>query len=105
MACSYDGCKTPHSHNIRTCPWRSPRKSFSREAHVGRRCECCGRYGYELHTHHARGRADNSDSSALRMCAGADGCHLNCGHEGHFGNAALKPRVCRVLKRDAHWRS
>jgi len=90
-------CGRP-GHNRRTCPYGVPRVSFSRAIPRSRRCECCGLYGYTVQRHHPRGRGNARDY--LDVC---DACHINCGHEGHFRNLAIKPRVCRVMNRSSFW--
>lgn len=92
-------CGRP-GHNRSTCPYDGPRESFSRAIPKSRRCQCCGRYGYEIQRHHARGRGVAWDQ--LDVC---DACHVECGHEGSFRKLAIKPRVCRVLNRTSFWRS
>jgi hypothetical protein len=90
-------CGRP-GHDRRICAYDMPRVSFSRAIPKSRRCECCGLYGHRVQRHHPRGRANTRDF--LDVC---DACHVNCGHEGHFRNLAIKPRICRVMNRPSFW--
>jgi hypothetical protein len=29
----------------------------------------------------------------ILCCGGVENCHLNCGHDGHYGNSGITPRV------------
>ena len=86
-------------HNAATCPYEGKRARFSPAIRKSRRCEWCGQYGYDIHRHHTRGRADDSDY--LDVC---HDCHLGCCHGGDFYNIGIKPRVCRVTGNASYWR-
>jgi len=60
---------------------------------------CCGQTRYEAQRHHPRGRADASDR--LDLCGD---CHIECGHDGHYGNPPRRPLICRVMNRPSAWR-
>jgi hypothetical protein len=87
-------------HNSVTCPHDGGRLSLTFAGPRSRRCECCGQYGYDIQRHHTRGRGDDSDY--LDLC---NDCHLQCGHDGHLSNIAMKPRFCRVTDRESWWRA
>lgn len=97
MACSYCGRE---GHNVTTCPHCKERAPFSASRRKSKRCQCCGQYGYDIHTHHSRGRSVNSISAALDLCTD---CHLQCGHEGDNRNPPIKPQVCRITGRKSYW--
>jgi ribosomal protein L31 len=97
MAC---GVCNSQTHNVRTCPYEGKRRPVGRGIPKSNRCECCGQYGYVIHRHHTRGRADDSDY--LDVC---NGCHLHCCHDGNTRVLARKPRVCRFMNRDSFWRA
>lgn len=86
-------------HDRRTCGYTGQRRHFSRSIPRSKRCECCGKYGYDIQRHHPRGRADDSDW--LDVC---NGCHLHCCHKGDFNNLATKPRSCQFTGQDSYWR-
>lgn len=92
------GCGSS-SHDRRTCGYVGEPRHFSRSIPRAKRCECCGKYGYETHRHHPRGRADDSDW--LDVC---NGCHLQCCHKGDYNNFATKPRFCLFTGNTAFWR-
>lgn len=96
MACSV--CES-QNHNIRTCPYEGQRIPVGLGIPKSKRCECCGQYGYDIHRHHTRGRADDSDY--LDVCRD---CHLHCCHDGNTRILPRKPRVCRILNRASWWR-
>lgn len=78
-------------HNARNCPYTGERRAFSTDVVKTGWCECCGYWFAKTHLHHWRGRAD--DSRSMEMCPE---CHVQCGHDGHTRNFAIKPRYCRV---------
>jgi hypothetical protein len=92
------GCGST-SHDRRTCNHTGKRRHFPRSIARSKRCECCGKYGYDTHRHHPRGRSDDSDW--LDVC---NGCHLQCCHKGNFNNFATKPRFCLFTGQDSYWR-
>lgn len=96
MACGVCGAL---KHNAVTCPYNAKRIGFSSTNQKSKRCECCGQAGYSIERHHTKGRGNNSDY--LDVCKD---CHLECGHQGHFQNLPIKPRVCRILNRESYWR-
>lgn len=97
MACSY--CRS-QTHNILTCSHALDRKAFTHKA--GKRCQCCGRYGQEIHRHHSKGRNNNGEKTSLDLCLD---CHIACGHLGDFKNIPIKPEVCRMYDRISFWRT
>lgn len=97
MPCS---CCGSINHNIRTCPHMLERKTFNRKAK--KRCQCCGRYGQIIHQHHCKGRNHNGDETAMDLCSD---CHLECAHQGFWGNIGIKPQVCRIYEKISFWRA
>jgi hypothetical protein len=93
------GCGSTR-HDRRNCNHTGERRHFSKSIPRSKRCECCGKYGYDTHRHHPRGRADDSDW--LDVC---NGCHLHCCHKGDFNNFATKPRFCLFTGGDSYWRT
>lgn len=77
------------SHTARNCPIDGPRRSLAMTK-VGV-CQCCGGRFRRTELHHYAGRADGTKGK--EMCGT---CHLHCGHNGHYGNAPINPRYCRV---------
>lgn len=91
-------CGRP-GHDRRTCPYDGERVGFPRGIPKSGRCECCGAGHHKTQRHHTRGRSSVADF--LDVCPR---CHLECCHQGHFQNLAVKPRMCRMTGSLSSWR-
>ena len=68
---------------------------------AGDQCECCGK---RLTWQNSRANGGpgkweahhGGRSTPVILCTGGpENCHLNCGHDGHWGNRGITPRFHR----------
>jgi hypothetical protein len=68
---------------------------------AGGSCECCGKVLARSNSRASGGRGQweahhGSRSTPVILCTGGvENCHFNCGHDGHWGNPGVTPRVHR----------
>jgi len=67
---------------------------------AGSTCECCGKaltWSNSRSRGGGRGQWEAHHGSrftpVILCCGGVENCHLNCGHDGHYGNPGITPRV------------
>jgi len=66
---------------------------------AGGECECCGKVLAWANSRTSGGRGQweahhGSRSTPVILCTGGpENCHFYCGHDGHWGNSGITPRV------------
>jgi len=66
---------------------------------AGGMCECCGKTLSWWNSRASGGRGQweahhGSRSTPVILCTGdEENCHFYCGHDGHWGNRGITPRV------------
>jgi hypothetical protein len=66
---------------------------------AGRMCECCGKALAWSNSRARGGRGQweahhgNRSTPVILCTGGVENCHFYCGHDGHWGNPGITPRV------------
>lgn len=76
-------------HDARNCTRRGERLPIPSWLEKSGRCECCEQRFRNTYWHHYAGRGVDK---WMEMCLE---CHVNCGHNGHTQNDAVRPYYCR----------
>jgi len=78
-------------HDARICTRRGERRPIPAWLDKTGWCECCERRFKNTYWHHYAGRGVDK---WMEMCLR---CHVNCGHNGHTQNDAVRPMYCRNM--------
>jgi hypothetical protein len=76
-------------HDARDCTRRGERRAIPSWLEKSGWCECCDERFKQTYWHHYAGRGVDK---WMEMCLE---CHVNCGHNGHTQNDAVRPLYCR----------